>query len=268
MPRPADHRAKIELLRAAEAEFAEHGLAAAKIEAITARAGVSKGAFYLHFSSKEDCFRLIVESFLARFATCIELPAELVQSPPRDLRELVDRMLSHDLAILEVCWQNRGLLRMLLDGGGGTPHAYLVEEFRERTRTQSEEWMQRGMDQGLYRHDIDPKVVSSLVSGAYERLVQDLIKQEKKPDIEAWCRQLQDLFTRGLIAHPVGADAERAPISGAFEARAPASTSLGEIVAGHVSTGAESAAGSGAKGAPLKNGKPVFDRRVNRERKR
>ena len=44
MPRLADHRAKIELLRAAEAEFAEHGLAAAKVEAITARAGVSKGA--------------------------------------------------------------------------------------------------------------------------------------------------------------------------------------------------------------------------------
>ena len=71
MPRPADRRAKIELLRAAEAVFVEHGLSAAKVEDITARAGVSKGAFYLHFESKEDCFRQIVEGFVAKLATCV-----------------------------------------------------------------------------------------------------------------------------------------------------------------------------------------------------
>lgn len=236
MPRPADLRAKIELLRAAEAEFAEHGLAAAKIGAITARAGVSKGAFYLHFTSKEDCFRLIVESFLARFATCVEMPHEIVEKVPASMQELVERLLPHDIAILEVCWQNRALLRMLLDGGGGTPHAYLVEEFRERTRNQAEEWVRRAVEQGLYRRDLDPQVVCSLISGAYERLVQDLIKLEKKPDIEAWCRQLIDLFTRGLLANP--------------------------------RSGIEAAPSPGAPGALHLNGKQIPDPVVNRERKR
>jgi AcrR family transcriptional regulator len=202
MPRLADHRTKIELLRAAEAEFAEHGLVAAKVEAITARAGVSKGAFYLHFDGKEDCFRLIVESFLARFATCVELPFDLDSAMPSSIHELEERVLPHNVAILEVCWQSRALLRMLLEGGGGTPHAYLVEEFRERTRKQAEDWIHKAVEQGLYRSDIDPKVISGLISGAHERLVQDLIRQEKKPDIVAWCRQVFDLFTRGLLAQP------------------------------------------------------------------
>ena len=60
MPRLADRRARIELLRAAEAAFTERGLAAARVEDITERAGVSKGAFYLHFQSKDDCFKQIV----------------------------------------------------------------------------------------------------------------------------------------------------------------------------------------------------------------
>lgn len=205
MPRLADHRAKIELLRAAEAEFAEHGLTAAKIVAITARAGVSKGAFYLHFKSKEDCFRTIVEGFLARIAACVE-----ASEPPTDLcmsvDHLVEHALAHDIALLEICWQSRGLMRMLLQGGGGTPHAYLVEEFRERTRGLAEEWIRRAVDQGLYRRDIDPAVVAGLMSGAYERLIQDLIRREKKPDIAAWCRQVLDLFLRGLLARPAGAD--------------------------------------------------------------
>ena len=60
MSRLPDHRAKIELLPAAEAEFAEHRLTAAKVERITSRAWASKGAVYLHFGSKEDAFLLIV----------------------------------------------------------------------------------------------------------------------------------------------------------------------------------------------------------------
>lgn len=205
MPRLPDHRAKIELLRAAEAEFAEHGLAAAKIVAITARAGVSKGAFYLHFKSKEDCFRTIVEGFLARIAACIEAsepPAHLLLS----VDALVEHALAHDIALLEICWQSRGLMRMLLQGGGGTPHAYLVEEFRERTRGLAEEWIRRAVEQGLYRRDIDPVVVAGLMSGAYERLIRDLIRRDRKPDLAAWCRQVLDLFLRGLLARPAGAD--------------------------------------------------------------
>jgi AcrR family transcriptional regulator len=200
MSRLADHRSKIELLRAAEAEFAEHGLASAKVEAITARAGVSKGAFYLHFDSKEDCFRLIVETFIAHFATCIEPPPYLSAELPAAVDKFEEMVRPHDLAILDFCWQNRSLLRMLLAGGGGTPYAYLVEEFRERSRKQSEDWIRRGIEHGLYRRDIDAEIVSALVAGAYDCLVRDLIRLEKKPDIEAWSRQLFDLFTRGLLA--------------------------------------------------------------------
>ena len=76
MPRPADPNAKIDLLRAAEAVFVERGLDNAKVEEITERAGHSKGSFYLHFDSKEDAFRQIVESTLARLATCLDAGAD------------------------------------------------------------------------------------------------------------------------------------------------------------------------------------------------
>ncbi len=224
MPRLPDHRSKIELLRAAEAEFAEHGLTGAKVERITGRAGVSKGAFYLHFGSKEDCFRLIVESFLARFAACIDPAINPEEGLPATAEDLVAHVLQHDVAILEVCWQNRSLLRMLLEGGGGTPHAYLVEEFRERSRAQAEAWMRQAIDAGFYRSDLDASIVSGLISGAYERLIQDLIRLDKKPDVEAWCRQLLDLFTRGLLARPLPAAQSEGPRS------APRPKTTGPIV--------------------------------------
>jgi len=199
MSRPADRRTKIELLRAAEAVFVEHGLTAAKVEDITARAGVSKGAFYLHFESKEDCFRQIVEAFVAKLATCLDLP------PPSGAgmtAEAFAGMLAewhaHDLTIFDFCWQNRGLMRLLFTGGGGS-FAYLVDEFAERQGEQITGIARRLVAAGIYRADVDPEILPALISGAYERLVRELIKQPRRPDIEAWARQVQRLFVRGLL---------------------------------------------------------------------
>ena len=66
MSRTPDLMAPVALLRTAEEVFAEKGLEGARVEEIARRAKVSKGAFYLHFESKEEAFREVVESFLAR----------------------------------------------------------------------------------------------------------------------------------------------------------------------------------------------------------
>lgn len=54
-----------EIVAAAIEVFAEKGFAAARLDDIAARAGVSKGAIYLYFATKEDIFRAVVEQGLA-----------------------------------------------------------------------------------------------------------------------------------------------------------------------------------------------------------
>lgn len=49
-----------EILEAALAEFAVRGFAAARMEDIATRAGVTKGTVYLYFDSKEDLFKSLV----------------------------------------------------------------------------------------------------------------------------------------------------------------------------------------------------------------
>jgi AcrR family transcriptional regulator len=70
MARHADPNAKEDLIAAARAEFARRGLRGARIEDITAACGLSKGAFYLHFESKEALFGDLVHAFQARMSTC------------------------------------------------------------------------------------------------------------------------------------------------------------------------------------------------------
>lgn len=49
------------ILAAAEEEFAQHGLAAARTEAIAAKTGVAKSMIYYYFKDKEELYQTILE---------------------------------------------------------------------------------------------------------------------------------------------------------------------------------------------------------------
>ena len=55
-----------EITAAAFEVFAEKGYAAAKVEEVAKRAGVSKGLTYLYFKTKEDLFKAVVRSVVIK----------------------------------------------------------------------------------------------------------------------------------------------------------------------------------------------------------
>lgn len=76
------------ILSAALAEFQEHGFAAASMDRITARAGVSKRTVYRHFASKENLFRAIVEGMGRRMAAALDVAFDPGRPAEAQLRAL------------------------------------------------------------------------------------------------------------------------------------------------------------------------------------
>src|ERR1700761_7025455 len=70
-----------EIIDAAFSVFAETGYAAAKLDEIARRAGVSKGALYLYFETKEDLFRAVVKTAIAPNFEKIRTAAESFDGP-------------------------------------------------------------------------------------------------------------------------------------------------------------------------------------------
>jgi AcrR family transcriptional regulator len=197
MSRPADPNAKIDLLRAAEEVFLEHGLERARIEDITGRAGRSKGAFYLHFESKEEAFRQIVETFVARLSGCIDAANDAHLTAVAEPESFLQRWAEIDLEILEFMWQNRGVVQLMLEGGGSFDFNYLIDEFAERSRENTKRLLEWGAEHGLYRADLDVDVASLVMSGAYDRVVRDLVRRQRKPDLRAVVAELQKMLLVG-----------------------------------------------------------------------
>lgn len=70
-----------EIVAAALEVFAEKGFAAAKLDDIAARAGVSKGALYLYFETKQDLFTAVVREAIIPNLDAVEGVARMADIP-------------------------------------------------------------------------------------------------------------------------------------------------------------------------------------------
>ena len=70
-----------EIVSAALAVFAEKGFAAARLDDIAARAGVSKGALYLYFETKQDLFGAVVRDAVSPNIATVEAAVSAMDLP-------------------------------------------------------------------------------------------------------------------------------------------------------------------------------------------
>lgn len=195
-PRVSDPNARVKLLAAAETVFVAEGLDRAKVEQITARARMSKGAFYLHFDSKEDAFRELIENMLARLATFLDSCS--ADCSADDVGTYVDFWVNNDLMVFEFIWQNRGLCGLLLGGGSSAAYRHLVDAFADGAAAKVRERLQRGIDGGIFRRDLELDVTSTFLSGAYDRLARQIVASERKPNLGALLTAVQLLVLRSI----------------------------------------------------------------------
>jgi AcrR family transcriptional regulator len=234
MPRHADPNAKDALIAAARGEFARRGLRGARIEDITAACGLSKGAFYLHYPSKEALFGELVDGFTAAMRQETDSRRRALEGfldrhgpisrkdqalrTPR-YRELLELEASHDLQVLERLWAYRDVVGVLLRGAQGTSFEgfiwTLTDGEMERVKGDFDRFQGNAC-----RSDIPAEIVGSLVVGTYLLLGMRMSRMQEKPDLLAWSRSLHTLIREGTA--PVeGGETQRPAFA---EARAPQRT--------------------------------------------
>ncbi|MFE7892379.1 ScbR family autoregulator-binding transcription factor [Streptomyces sp. NPDC057412] len=146
------------LLAAAEV-FDERGYSTATITEIIARAGVTKGALYFHFSSKED----LALGVIAAQLELGPLPAQRTK-----LQELTDQglLFAHQLQYDPLTRASVGLAmdQWSENGEGGNPfHGRPFQEWADRLTELLVEARERGE---LLPH-VDPAETAELLSGSF-----------------------------------------------------------------------------------------------------
>ena len=105
-----------EIVGAALEVFAEKGFAAARLDDIAARAGVSKGAIYLYFATKEDIFRAVVEQGVAPNLDAVQAMAAAAPSFA-GLARTATQLIAHVMTTTSV----GGIVKMVIAEAGNFP---------------------------------------------------------------------------------------------------------------------------------------------------
>jgi AcrR family transcriptional regulator len=229
MPRNADPTARDTLIAAARAEFSKRGLRGARIEDITSASGLSKGAFYLHFESKEALFGELVEAFFGELARCGEsrekgmtsfiethgaiTRRDVAERSPR-YQKLLEFETAEDLRVLEHMWAYRDVVGVLFRGAQGTPFENALWDITDREVRRIQENFDKFQGDKLCRADIPPEIFGSMIVGTYTLLALRMSRMTEKPDLAEWARSLHTLIREGSApAEAVPAEKNSTPRS-------------------------------------------------------
>lgn len=152
-----------QILEAALAVFAERGLAAARLDDIAKRAGLSKGTIYLYFPNKEELFREVIRHSVIAFIERGEARAESFVDPLRALD-----------AWMEGYWAwlrspvFPAMHRLVTSEFHGFPDiaAFYAKEVIERAHRLVCAMLERAMDRELVRR-MDPLVGARMLSALF-----------------------------------------------------------------------------------------------------
>jgi AcrR family transcriptional regulator len=154
-------RTKADILRVAEAEFGEKGLAGARIDEIAELTRTSKRMIYYYFGSKEGLYLAVLEESYRRVRD-IESELHLQDLEPEDaLRRLVaftfDHHLDHENYIRLVMNEN-------INRGQFLAQSQRIQDLNVPAIAAIRHLYDRGVKSGLFRKGLDPVDIHASIS--------------------------------------------------------------------------------------------------------
>jgi AcrR family transcriptional regulator len=191
------------ILTAALAEFAEHGLAGARVDRIAARSGINKAMIYYHFGSKENLYDESIKQVMTGITEFVKETATSESDP----EEFIRKVTAYYHSMFEKVGDFRPIFLRELASGGGRLSTVLPAAISERgLQKKMKSLIDRGKKSGILR-DVDSvqAIISFIGMNVFYLIAAPVIndvweiKDEKKFKKKRQ-KEVADLFLYGLKA--------------------------------------------------------------------
>ena len=183
------------ILRAAIKVFARNGFFNSKVADVAREAGVADGTVYLYFKNKDDILISIFNDTMTRVLGDLKMKLADISDPREQLRHVAVSHLGRMKADRNLAIVFQVELRQSTKFMEQFSSTKVAEYFDLIGKIIAE-----GQTKGLFRTQINPKIVTKVFFGALDEMATNWILSRKKYDLVAVAESILDLFFNGVIA--------------------------------------------------------------------
>lgn len=168
------------IISVAMEQFATHGFEGARVDAIAAASGVSKGAVFSYFTSKAGLFLAVYQAAASSFSPYLDAPAEALDG---GFFAVLTHWLEHTPHMAGEDWIP---YRVTLLGNYCSDlqlRRWITQYLQREDPYGTRAFVQFGIDRGEVRTDIDADMIVSMVDWLMDRCQDAMITEELDPGL-------------------------------------------------------------------------------------
>ena len=186
---------------AARDEFLAKGYQAASLRNIVKTAGVTTGAFYGYYGSKEALFAALVDEPYRHVldtyrAAVFGFEALQPEEQVVQMGQVGKTCMQELLVYMDT---RRPLFRLILQGAEGTPYAGLIDELVAMEVAATERYCEVLRSLGSAVPQIDPRLEHMLVTGMMNAYCETILHDMPLADAQRYVEELGDFYTAGWL---------------------------------------------------------------------
>jgi AcrR family transcriptional regulator len=192
-------RTRARIVEGGKTIFARDGFLSARITDIASEAGVSYGAFYHYFDTKEDLFREIAETMEVRILALDDLPPDATHE-----HDPYERIYAANRSYLQAYRKEAKIMAVIVEVGRYDDKVRAVRDRRqEEFGARLAAAVRRLQKQGLADKDVDGRYAGMALGGMVATFADALFAGRWKYDFDTAVQQLSLLWANALgVPHP------------------------------------------------------------------
>lgn len=197
----AEQTTQARILAAAMAEFLEKGFRAASLRSIVKAAGVTTGAFYGYYASKQELFRALVGEVYEHILSCYRASVEAFGRLPAEEQSgqmgKISRACMRELLYYGAA--HRDEMQLILQGAEGTRYAFLIDELVAQELDATHRYGAVLQQLGHPVRRVDARLEHILITGMMNAYFEMLLHEMPLDDAERYLEALNDFYTAGWM---------------------------------------------------------------------
>ncbi len=187
------------ILSVAEQEFLEKGFQSASLRNIVRQAGVTTGAFYGYFRSKEELFDALVKEHYLHILEMYQSTLDSFQkmTPAQQRSCMIDYTILEMTKMTDYIYDHFHAFQLILCCSKGTPYENLIHTMTQMDCSATRDFSAAMTQSGIQTKRVHPQLEHMLTSGMFCAYFEMVVHEIPRENTTEYIQQLVSFYEAG-----------------------------------------------------------------------